>query len=68
MQIYVAQNNFETWCHTVTEPNMAQSAACFLPINRSLLSLPQSPTPIPLQNIVSYSSTYQKLTKFSYLG
>ena len=23
------QNNFETWCHTVMEPNMAQSAMCF---------------------------------------
>src|SRR5882762_4756049 len=28
---YVEQNTFKTLCHTVTEPNMARSAARFLP-------------------------------------
>jgi hypothetical protein len=42
MHIYVEQNNFETRCHTVTEPNMARSAARFLPSIRSLLLLPLS--------------------------
>src|SRR6267154_4512306 len=43
---YVEKNTFKTSCHTVMEPNMAQSAARFLP---SIRSLPLTPTPISHQ-------------------
>jgi hypothetical protein len=57
MQIYVEQNNFETWCYTVTEPNRAWLAACFLPSIALSHSL-RVPLPSHFKNIVSYSSTY----------
>ena len=41
--MYVEQNNFKTWCYTVTGPNMALSAVC-----TSLLS-PLTLTSLPLQ-------------------
>ena len=48
---YVEQNTFKTLCHTVTEPDMAQSATRFLP---SIRSLPLTPTPIPQKHCKLY--------------
>ena len=59
--------SFFSLCHTVTEPNMAQSA-----VHTSLLFtinlLPLTSAPIPHQNIESCCSKYQKLINCSYSG
>src|SRR6267378_1457317 len=57
---------FFSFCHTVTQPNMALPAArTSLPLTIKLS--PLTPTPILLQN-VSHCSTYQKLINRSYVG
>ena len=61
---YVEQNTFKTLCHTVTEPNMARSRTFY---HQSALFL-SLPLPSHIKNIVSYSYTYPKLIKCSYLG
>ena len=53
--------------HTVTQPNMAMPAT-HTSSSLTIKLSPLTPTPIPLQNKVSYSFKYQQLTNSFYLG